>query len=295
MNRLKILLILLLMSNKILFAQDQKTSVAIMPFVYASPDYRNRASQLQEIIIGILSTKSDINLLDRSKDTLLIRELTDQTRETSMLSPTLVQQGKVLGAQNMIIGTLSNVSTNQQTNKVKNILTGKLNATTVYTASISFSLQLTDVESGKIINQKAFNSEQSGLFGMGGIITGNSPEDAMANAMTFEKKQILTWINQCYPPNIKILKIEDRDKKGNPETILITGVDASLEKGTKLDLNEIEMIDAGDGKQLRRAVNIAKLKITDKQDEITVCKITEGGKALEDKMNANSKLEVVVK
>lgn len=294
MKRFQILLFLLI-STFSLHAQE-KTNVAIMPFVPAIAEYKSRASQLQGMVVEILSKKSDIHLIDRSNDTLLMKELDNQIREQSMAAPGLVEQGKVLGAQNMVVGTLSNVNVESKTSSGVNVFTKKAYSTTTYEASISFSLQLLDVETGSIISNKSFNSnDKTGWLSLGGLSGGSSKEEALSNAMSTNRKQILQWINECYPPNIKILKIEDRDKKGAPATILITGVDGSLAVGTRLDLKEVEAFDAGDGKTLTRKKVIGSLKISDKQGDITVCKVTDGGKVIEEKMTANAKLEVVLK
>jgi hypothetical protein len=272
----------------IIFSQAPKTSVAIMPFVYSMPDYKNRASQIQEIVIELLSKKSSINLIDRSKDTLLLRELDFQIREQSIASKDLVRQGKVLGAQNMIIGTVSNIKVEEKKG-TNGISIGNL----AYKANISYSLQLMDVESGMILSQKSFSNAKAGILDM---FSGPSPtsEAAIAAAIRVTKKSVLEWLNESYPPDIKILRIEERDKKGLPATILVTGIDEALAKGTKLSLNEIEMLDAGEGKKLKRSKNIADLKISDKQGEITICKITAGEKTIEEKINSGVKLEVLI-
>ncbi len=283
-----------------IFAQSPKTSVAIFPFKSALPENRGRASQIQQFVVEILRKKSDIDLIDRSNDSALMKELDYQIREQSMASNNLVQQGKVLGANQMIIGTLSNINVEKKTTNGINSFTKKYETNTSYSASVNFALELIDVETGNILNQKSFdNSEGGGKFlglnlGLGGG-SGNSSDEAIQDAIRATKKSILTWVNQCYPPTIKILKIEDRDKKGFPQTILVLGVDESLSKGAKLNLNELEDLDIGGGKKVTRSKKVGELKITDKQGDITVCKVTDGEKTLESRMTDGSKLVILVK
>lgn len=278
---------------------SQKTPVAIFPFVSALPENKARASEIQQIVIEILRNKSDIELIDRSNDSLLVKELDNQIREISVAASGLVAQGKVLGAKQMIVGTVSNVTVEEKKANNLKMLIGKKNATnTEYSATINFALQLTDIETGKVINQKSFNSKRDVVEAMRDIFNvgiNNTREGAILAAIKSTRGLISSWINESYPPEIKILKIEDRDKSGYPQTILVSGIDATLQKGSKVVINEIEMFDAGNGKSLKRTKKMAELKVKEIQGDITVCTVTDGEKTLEEKMKSNVKMEFVLK
>src|SRR6186713_468449 len=208
-----LLLIAFSSAGLLLCAQTAKTAVAIFPFVASMPEYKGRASQIQEMVIETLRSKGNIELIDRSKDSLLVKELDLQIREQSMAANGLVQQGKVLGATNMIIGTVSNVSVEEKIISGYNAYT-KVNTgnTTQYSASVSFSLQLSDVESGRVVSSKTFNNKDAGGGFLGGLIAAStngaiagSREDAISGAIKASKKLILTWINESFPPEIKIV------------------------------------------------------------------------------------------
>ena len=286
------------------FSQDQNIPIAVMPFVSVLPEDKPRASQIQEMVVEILRNKSGIDIIDRSKDTLLVKELDLQIREQSMDANGLVQQGKISGATQMIVGTVSNVRV-EENRKVYRDSKNNPVVSISYTANVSFSLQLSEVESGKIISQRAFNGKQGGGgllsgFSLSNLIggndgTANTREAAIVEAIRANKKQILAWINETYPPEIKIVKIEDRNKKGFPQTILVAGIDGTVQKGDQIAINEIEMIDMGDGKKLRRLKKIVDLKIKEIQDEITICKVTRGEDVLEDKMKSGAKMELALK
>ena len=298
MRNLLALFLLLGCFNQRTHAQSEKTSIAIFPFVASLPENRGRASQIQQIVSEILRQKSNIELIDRSNDSLLVKELDFQIREQSVAAKGLVQQGKILGAQQIIVGTVSNVTVDEKNTSNFNIITKKTKSATQYTASVSFALQLSDVETGKVINQRAFNNRDitaGKVLNLLNVESGTSREEAILNAIKSTRGLILAWINESHPAEIKILKIEERDKKGYPETILVTGIDASLQKGSQVTVNEIEMIDAGDGKSLKRTKKIVELKVKEIQGDITVCRVMDGEKVLEEKMKAGAKMEFIVK
>lgn len=285
----KITLLFLLVVFK-MSAQDTKVSVAVMPFQSSISSNSARAAQLQEIVLEVLSLKTNIEPIDRSKDLLLNKELDIQINERSIASKKLVEQGKKIGANQLIIGTLTSLEVGKN-NGSSGLLDGIINDNTAaFKANISFSLQIIDVETGKIISHKSFNKSKDkiGLIILG---TGSSEESAIVSAMEDCKKKILSWLNEVYPSLIKIVKIEER-KNGKPKTILITGIDNSLNVGSKLSLEETEIIDGGNNESLNRIRKIATLVIKEKQGDITVCKITDGEEVIEEKMSNGSKLSI---
>jgi curli biogenesis system outer membrane secretion channel CsgG len=296
MKKITFLLLLVLFKMS---AQDSKISVGVMAFVSSEKENASRASQLQEIVIEVLSLKTNIEPIDRSKDALLNQELDVQINERSIASKKLVEQGKKIGANNLIIGTLTSIEVNEEKTsigKLSGLVGGFGGNTSNFKANISFSLQIIDVETGKIISHKAFNKTADNVGVSIPILgSGNSKEKAIVNAMDDSKKKILSWLNEVYPSLIKILKIEERTKSGKPKTILVTGVDSSLKEGSKLILEEIELISSGIGTEpLRRYKKIASLVLKEKQGDITVCKISEGEDIIEEKMTNGSKLNIKV-
>jgi hypothetical protein len=278
-----------------LYAQSEKTTLAVFPFMSILPENKERASQIHDMVIEILRNKPAIQLIDRSTDNQL-KEQDYQLREQAMPASRLIQQGKTLGAKQLLIGTVSHVAVEKKSNTTTDFFTKKPVAGISYEANISFALQLTDVQTGKVIIQKAFNgSKDIGYLNPGSFTgSGSSQEEAIINAIRANRGQILSWLNEAYPPVLRIIKIEERDKKGYPETILVSGIDGTLTRGARIIVNEIEMVDAG-GQQLKRQKVIGELKIKEKHGNMTICKITDGEKVLEEKMNAGIKMEFVIK
>ncbi len=293
----KITLLLLLVLFK-MSAQDSRISVAVMPFQSSTQENKPRATQLKEIVVEVLSLKTNIQLIDRANDSLLNLELDTQIDLRSYASKKLVEQGKKMGADQLIIGTLTNIEVNEEKTslgKIPGIGTISGNSSN-FKASISFSMQIVDVETGKIISHKAFNKTSDNIGVSIPILgSGNSKEKAIINAMEDMKKKILSWLNEIYPSIIMIERIEERSKNGKPKTILVSGVDSSLKEGAKLILEEIEILTQSDGKQRNLVKKIATLEIKEKQGDFTLCKVIDGEDVLEEKMANGNKLNIKAK
>jgi hypothetical protein len=289
------MLLTALLCSCVAYTQEARVPVAVFPFGSVLKQDRGRAVQIHAMVLDVLRAKSNINLIDRSQDTLLIKELDHQITEYSMAADNLVEQGKVMGARHMLVGVLSNISVDRKSRVYNDPITQKSRIVQEYTATLNFTLQISDVETGKMISHKSFSSQQgTGLLGMVNLGIGTSAEDAIAKAILANRRHILSWINETYPPLIQILGIESRDKKGVPETIMVSGVDGTLKKGAKLVISEVQMIPVPNGPALKRVKKMAILKIMSFQGDVTVCRIVDGEKDIEEKMNAKVKMELEI-
>lgn len=273
-------------------AQTDKTTIAVFAFKPALPEYQKWAAHMHHVVMEVLEKKPGFVLLDRSMDSLLIRELDIQIREQSVASKVLVEQGKLLGATHILVGTITGVSAEE--NKASGIKTifkkGDLTGNQ-YKATVSFSLQLAETETGKVVTQKVFDNsgnvfdKAKDLMNVG---LGETRENAILTSIDASRKEITSWINTKYPPELKIQKIETRTRTGKPETVLVTGIDESFKKGAQFIVKEVEPFITSDGNSVPRIKKIATLKIKEFQGAVAVCSVTDGEDVLEEKMNAKT-------
>lgn len=282
-------------------AAQNKMTVGVMAFQSPSAQNKDRAAQLQEIVMEALSSKSNIEALDRSKDELLNKELDAQIDERYIASKQLVEQGKKFGAQHLIVGTLTNIDVSEGKKPTGGPSFGPYGAVrsvgsaiaanvTNYKANISFSLQIIDVETGTVISHKAFNQSKDNFSGPG---MGSSKEDAVVSAMKNSKEKILLWLNETYPSTITIVKVEEKTGSGKPKTILMTGIDESYQKGDKLLLQETELIPSGSSAApLKRIKPIASITIVERQGDFTVCKVNDGAEMIDERVGKTGTLSI---
>lgn len=270
-----------------------------MPFLSSLPANRPYAAQLQSISMQVFISKSHIEFIDRSTDALVLKELENQTREQSISSATLVEQGKLSGAQEIIVGTLTTLGVE---------LKGSMGLSDrKYGASINFSLQVVDAATGKMKSTRNFNGstkmKDAGAKALGefkkilgkaaAIFMADTKEEAIGKAMEATKQEIADWIQEAYPPVIMLMSIESRDKKGFPQTVMVSG--EGLSSGKKITIKEISFITDATGTLRRREVKVGELKVSEDQGEVFICKVTDGENTLEEKMKSGAQLEFIVK
>src|SRR6185436_12937244 len=96
---MKKLLLLFVLAIPCLFnalSQNEKNSIAILPFTSTTPGYKNYAAVIQQLVVEILRKKSSIQLIDRTNDSLQVKELDLSMREVSVDAKRPVEQGKLL-------------------------------------------------------------------------------------------------------------------------------------------------------------------------------------------------------
>ncbi|MBN8641265.1 MAG: hypothetical protein J0L86_05565 [Flavobacteriales bacterium] len=273
------------------FAQTSKTTIGLMPFTSTVSKNKILTAEIQDIVLESLNTKNNITTIDRSKDDFLNKELDLQINERSIASKKLVEQGKKMGADQLIVGTVISFESVRKKGS-SGVIGGLIDDKSgyYYESTIVFSLQIIDVETGKIVSQKTFKqtNEDKSILG-----NDDSKDESKNKAIASSKAAIVVWLNEIYAPKIKILKVEERTKSGKPKTILVTGIDNSLAVGKKLILEETELIEIEKGKEpLKRTKKVATLTITEKQGDITVCKVTDGENTIEDKITTKNTLTI---
>lgn len=297
------LFVITLFTSITIYSQVDKKVVAIMPFISSSPEYRNYAAQLQSIALQTFNSNSNATFIDRSADAAVVKELDNQIREQSISSKVLVEQGKLSGSNELIVGSLAGVSI--ETTEVPRILGGGYDKK--YSASLSYSLQVIDGATGLTLSVKDFNGNtkkqdvgkkifgNKGMLGKGsGILLADTKDEAIRKAINATKGEITDWITESYPPLIRIINIESRNGSGFPEVVLISGFGSDMSVGKKITIKEITLLDDGAGGKIKREKKIGELKVSEIQGQVTVCKVKEGENVLEEKMKNPASLKFTI-
>jgi hypothetical protein len=198
-----------------------------------------------------------------------------------------IDQGKSLGAQYLILSTLTTYSNDGVVCK------------------FNLSLNVIDVATSKIIANDVIEAKGGGHKGSGGLgsfltalSAASHPQqpvyqqpvyqehrppsvdektDALRKALLSVNNQIAAFILKNFPETFAIAEIEERDKKGNILKVLISGgTDAGLLKGNRLKVIELQELEV-EGKQMQRKKEIGELEIITVEDEnFSVCKVISG-------------------
>lgn len=287
-------------NNLVAQADNLNRSVGIVPFSGTCTNCNNIITELQQIAVSVLSSKKHITAIDRSTDTLLNKEIEQQKEGTSLYSEILVEQGKKLGAQDIVTGTITNLDV-QEKQSVWNDLLSQSNTKTQktnisYKVLLSFSLSIIDVETGKVKASKIFELSPNILSLL--VTEYSTTEDALNNVIRDNRDNIYEmiddWVNKTYPARVKFYSIVERTKKGLPKTVLIAGAsEANIKVGAEVIINKYEEV-ALENKIAIHRKQMGLLQVKELQGDFTLCKVMSGEDVLEGLINAKQ-IELVIK
>jgi curli biogenesis system outer membrane secretion channel CsgG len=288
---------------------DEKTSIAILPFVNNTGNSNNYSSIMQEMVTKEFVKTNRFSILDRSKFQKVMEELKVQKSE-EFLNSKVVEQGKLMGAQYLVTGVLNQVDTKKETNTVLDSYTKVYKTQTTWTADVRFSFQVIDVATSSAVYAE-------NIAAVNGVSHSMQSTDAVDNAMCKLKKQVKAAVMKLFPQEILIVSVEKMDKKGLPEQVLISVgsnfFDENYKKGNecetgladkigglfskkdvvKLKVIEIEVLNVG-GKEMKREKVIGMLKLEKVEGDFSICKVDDGEKDIQEHLNAKKKLLVKI-
>lgn len=169
---------------------------------------------------------------------------------------------------------------------------------TYYDATISFGIRIIDVSTGEVAKAQTFSSGRGGILSSFGSILGGSnstPAGAIDIALSQNNKALMQFISSSFPTVGYVMAIETKDKKGFPETVLVSiGSADGVTKSSKLQIYETQQLTAG-GNTISRKKPVAILAfVRGEGDHITLGKVTNGADILLSVADANTlKVEIV--
>ncbi len=276
---------------------QDKYTIGILP-VTAS-DYSNDSykASIYAIITNVFTGKSRFTVVDRAKLDQIAKERNLQKQE-DFIDGFIVEQGKSLGAQYLVSGNVTQISTtgyNKQLSKsVKNPNTGvwekKYYQAYFTQATLSLNMQVIEVATGSVKSSKIITISKEAE---------TTDQRYVINAtIAATEGYVRGWANEVFPVEMKVMKVESLDKKGMPKTILIKGgADMDMQhsrafltnSSSELEIYENEVMVVDD-KEYTRQITIGKITIAETQGEFSVCKIKSGAEAIQKKLNEGKTL-----
>ncbi|MGE5519288.1 MAG: CsgG/HfaB family protein [Candidatus Dadabacteria bacterium] len=279
---------LILQSFTSLFAQDnEKITIGILPFTYSNSGQRYTYT-IQENVENAFTKAKRFNMVERSRLAELRAEKDLQKHEDFMDSKVLVSQGKSLGARYLISGHVVSADYEEVYSTTNNVR--KFDG---YRGKVSVIMKVIDVENGEIMNSENIQVSGSGGF-LGGLMSYQTPETAIVEAIKGMDKQINKFIGTNFPVRFKIVEIQEKKDNKAKSVLLAGGSNYGLSKGDRLSVYEVKEVTL-DNKTLQRKVEVGELKVSKVEDEnFSVCSVVSGGEAIAEKL-AGSKLYVSTK
>lgn len=152
-----------------------------------------------------------------------------------------------------------------------------------YYAQIGVTLNIKDPVTGAMIDSHVFDVNRTTWSWF------KSADSAMKEAMEALRKVIWKYYNGIYPFSASIIERGEASGDKLKEVYIDLGAAQTIQKGTHLDVYVIGSIG---GKETRQ--QIARLKVKEvKGDEVSLCKVSSGGKELNAALNAKQPLLIV--
>ena len=152
-----------------------------------------------------------------------------------------------------------------------------------YYAQIGVTLNIKDPVTGAMIDSHVFDVNRTTWSWF------KSADSAMKEAMEALRKVIWKYYNGIYPFSASIIERGEASGDKLKEVYIDLGAAQTIQKGTHLDVYVIGSIG---GKETRQ--QIARLKVKEvKGDEVSLGKVSSGGKELNAALNAKQPLLIV--
>jgi len=305
-------------------AQDQPTSIAILPFTSASSADSSLTRIVQETVAGCFANKpSRFYLLDRSKLGKFKREIEETKGNSFVFSPKMIEQGRLIGAEYIITGVVSPIDIETATTSNIDPLNPKKSTGTsnVYNGTIRLQLQIDKVETGAVFLSKSIATTSKNFASM-------DKTGIVSNALCRLGNDVQTRVRQMFTPPITILKIT-KENGGYPDQLLITGGKEIFDNGssapscpgddeirTDLTLDNATSVLKGlwgsnktkvfltvfttdqytvNGKPYNQESTIGELEVKEIQGDVTVCKVSKGKKEIKSLLDSKKAYAIKVK
>lgn len=154
-----------------------------------------------------------------------------------------------------------------------------------YTAKVSYQLKVTRRADNEIISNKTFEAS-SPTF----LSTYRTQTDAANAAIDYASNQMKDWVDEVFKSVGKIIEVAEV-KKDEAKTVYISiGTEEGIQKGQKLDV-KVEKTIAG--RAVSKVIGEVKVEAVEGAD-ISLCKVTKNGKAIQAAMAENPDAVTVV-
>lgn len=268
---------------------SDNVTVGVLPTTASDAAAKKYCTQVYAAISNVFTTKKRFTVVDRTKLDQIAQERNLQKQE-DFLDGFVVEQGKSLGAQFLIQANISQIIAQYvqiQKFRVVSVNPYKSEKYFVdgYNVTALVNVQTIDVSTGQVKGSKTIDLSQQWET--------NNPEVAIASSLKRLEARGYTpleqWVNDMFPVDMKVIKVEEADKKGRPKKVLIKGgSDMDLNRGkysgSKLQvyINEVLSID---GKEYTRPAPVGEVMIDELQGDFAVCKVTEGADEILKRLN----------
>ncbi|AXG69978.1 peptidoglycan-synthase activator LpoB [Kordia sp. SMS9] len=263
-------------------ALAQKKTVAISTFEAAS-DVEISAKYIKAIedkVKAAIKNTNRFKIVDRANYRKLLDEREFQKKE-EFIDGKVTSESAFEGAEQIVTGNISQVSITKRTSK----------ESFSYKCNISFSLEVIDIATGKVIASEMIQPKQTFLGNVVSTYDTKTPEKAFFNSLKGTQKAIDKFVAENFPVTTQIIEITKATSSKAKTLLLNTGnMNGAKEKQA---FKVVELVSMNvNGKEIIRKKEIGTVRITNVEgDEISEAKVIKGGNVILERFNAGAKIE----
>jgi curli biogenesis system outer membrane secretion channel CsgG len=290
---MKKLFFLLFMISSVTYSQE-KIAVSVQPVEVNDPSHIEEAKYLYDKIQSVFVESNRFSVLDRGNIKAVHSELENQ-KGVSSINAEVVDQGKIAGAEFLIVGkllSLEYVDTENTAGKLIKVFTGNRNSKEssglLIKPVFTYSLSLISVETSETPKSKNFSV--SVTKGWPGLTNFESFKRALDSEETTIQRD---FINEFLPEIISIVQIE-KENGGKAEEVLISTGDANgTKKNDQFVVYKLSNLMIGDRETVREE-EISQLRVIEVQGaDLALAKVLNGEAELLEALSSGN--EVICK
>ena len=268
-------------------AQDGKNRtyrITLGNVQYAHHDEKlSTGETLGKVLSGVLTGKTEVQATKYEGDVknAIVKGLSGAHR--SRYNDGLLQLDDIVKEGNLVAdAVITNIQAKSDSRTWKD-KDGKTQVTTSYKGLVEAMLTLKDAKTGEIVTNQTFNG-----FGMGNSSYSDS-DKAIRDAIGYLSNRITGWLNMYRPLQANIIEGAAAKKDKQKEVYIDLGSSEGAYVGLHMGVYEVKTIAGREAKS-----QIGKLKIEAVEgDDISRCKVQNGGKDIKAALDAGEKLKVI--
>lgn len=264
MKKLMIVAILLMCILASVQAQKNQKEVLLVDYFTSGNVTQAHAKMLRDAVIAGIQHTNRLTVVDVEMEPTLKLEEGRRQDERAMRDPVArTQVMQMLGATYALTGSIT---------RMEGVRMQMNDGSYYYDGQIAFDLKVVNVADGSVKVSKSFS--YAGLNAK----TGQTPNEAIINTTDYIKMSMQRFVNQNFKLENRIISIEKVNKKKAETVYVDCGSDLGITKGQLFDVFiESNVV----GKRSRQKIGTLKA-IEVQGEELTLCRVKEGGEAIQE-------------
>ncbi|WP_160131118.1 CsgG/HfaB family protein [Kordia antarctica] len=274
-----LLFLLIFLITTIGFAQKKTVAISTFESTGSTSIESQYIKAIEDKVKAAIKNTNRFKIVDRGNYKKLLAEREFQKKE-EFIDGKVTAESSFEGAEQIVTGSINHISFTRKTSK----------SSMHYVCTISFSLEVIDIATGKVIASELIEPKQTFLGGLVSTYDTKTPNKAFFNSLKGTQKAIDKFVADNFPVTTQIIEITKASSSKAKMLLINTGNINGARKKQEFKVVELVKVIVN-GKELIRKKEIGTIKITNVEgEEISEAKVTKGGDMILEKFNAGAQI-----